>query len=65
MRTRLEDDFITSIGTRGTVYRTRAWERLSAALDELRDRVEGLTTRPAEILILQPHPAGTDAQGVL
>lgn len=37
----------------------------SPALAELNARVDGLTTRPAELLILRPHPAGTDAQGVL
>ncbi len=38
LRGKIESDFITSIGTRGTVYRTRDWERLAAALDELERR---------------------------
>jgi cell wall-associated NlpC family hydrolase len=37
LRARLEADFITSIGTRGTVY-LQDWKRLSTALDELERR---------------------------
>ena len=37
LRAKLEDDFITSIGTRGTVYR-QDWKRLSPALGELERR---------------------------
>jgi quinol monooxygenase YgiN len=37
----------------------------SPALAELNDRIDGMTERPAEVLVLRPHPAGTDAQGVL
>jgi hypothetical protein len=38
LRSKIEQSFITSIGTRGTVYRTRDWERLAGALDELERR---------------------------
>jgi hypothetical protein len=38
LRTRIESDFITSIGTRGTVYLGGEWTRRSAALDELERR---------------------------
>src|SRR4051812_45598689 len=37
LRAKLEDDFITSIGTRGTVY-LQDWKKPSRALDELEDR---------------------------
>jgi quinol monooxygenase YgiN len=60
-----EDDDRLVLIEKWTSQEALAAHSTSAALDELRDRVEGLTTRPAEILILQPHPAGTDAQGVL
>jgi hypothetical protein len=38
LRRRIEDDFITSVGTRGTVYRTREWEALGGAITTLEDR---------------------------
>jgi hypothetical protein len=37
LRKRIEDDFITSVGTRGTVYRSE-WEGLGTALDTLEER---------------------------
>src|SRR5262249_44451149 len=38
LRGRIESDFVTSIGTRGTVYLGGWWTRRSAALDELERR---------------------------
>jgi hypothetical protein len=38
LRKQIEDDFITSVGTRGTVYRTREWEALGSAIVTLEDR---------------------------
>jgi quinol monooxygenase YgiN len=37
----------------------------SPALAELNERLEGKTAKPLEVLLLNPHPAGTDAQGAL
>ena len=37
----------------------------AAPLAEANARLEGKTSRPAEVLVLRPHPAGTQAQGTL
>ena len=60
-----EDDDRLVLIEKWTSQEALAAHSTSPALDELRSRVDGLVTRPAEVLILRPHPAGTDAQGVL
>jgi quinol monooxygenase YgiN len=60
-----EDDDRLVLIEKWTSQEALAAHSTSPALDELRARVDGLVTRPAEVLILRPHPAGTDAQGVL
>src|SRR5689334_8480792 len=37
----------------------------AAPLAEANERLDGKTTRPAEVQVLTPHPAGTAQQGAL